>query len=579
MLGFGQAAVHLNCLQTALNGDITLSWNAPTTACPAGCFVANDVYVSTTGKAGTYTLLTSINNSTTINYTHVGANGNNNQNIFYFIQTVCNCGLGNITINSDTAGNALLATPIINYITVKGNVVVMNWQPSTSSQTYAYQLYYIDGTGAHQLDTVNGLSTVIFTDSFLNPNTQSITFSIAAIDSCGTKGLFNNATPQHTIFLQSSVDRCNQSINLNWNAYANWLGGVSNYEVYVKLNHDTFKIAKTLTPLQLSTILNGFKDGDTVQIYIKANEGTTAFSSSSNWITIIMNVVQPPTFTLLQTCTIENNNQVKIEFIPDALADIKSYAIYRSTDSVNYTLLTDMNAILPITSTPNTFIDNTANIQHQVYYYKIFSKDSCDRNYYGTRANTILLKGDIAADNTVNLQWNRFKIDTANAYNYILLRSDNNWQTFKYVGNRTKDDTMIWADGLREMYSSKDSFEYKVMAEYKFKSPLLKPYNISYSNDLVIHPNSEIFIPNTIFPKGKNNVFKPIITFPDILNYNLIIFNRLGEKIFTSDNYNTGWDGTFGGNEAPQGNYTYQITFEKPDGKKFVKQGNCVVVY
>lgn len=580
IFGFCQTSVHLNCIKTLLNGDVELSWNNPASACPVGCFTSYDIYVSTTGISGTYNLLSSITNPTTNNFIHIGANGNNNLKLYYFIQTVCNCGAGNFIMNSDTAGNALLSTPIINYITVNRNVVIMNWQPSTSSQTFAYQLYYIDGSGAHQLDTVKGLNTVIFTDSFLNPNTQSVTFSIAAIDSCGTKGLFNNSTPQHTIFLQSAVDRCNQSINLNWNAYANWPGGVNSYQIFVKLNHDTFKVAKTLTPLELSTLLNGYKDGDTVQIYVQANEGgLNKVLSKSNLITIIINVVQPPTFTLFQTCTIENNSQVKLEFIADAMADIKTYAIYRSTDSINYSLINEINVTLPITSTANTFIDNTPNIQQQIFYYKIFSIDSCDRSHFGSTTNTILLKGDIATDNTVNLHWNKFKIDTTHAYNYIVLRSDNNWQTFKYVGSRLSSDTMIWADGLRELYSSKDSFEYKIMAEYRFTKPLLKYYNISYSNDLVIHPNSEIFIPNTIFPKGKNNVFKPIITFPDILNYNLIVFNRLGEKIFNSDSYNTGWDGTFSGSEVPQGNYTYQITFEKPDGKKFVKQGNCVVIY
>jgi len=177
------------------------------------------------------------------------------------------------------------------------------------------------------------------------------------------------------------------------------------------------------------------------------------------------------------------------------------------------------------------------------------------------------------------LSWNTIKIDSALLNGYTILRSNNAWQSFTVVGGVSPTDSMSWADGLRDLYASQDSFEYRIQAQFGFRNSLLGTFNLSFSNDLVIHPNSEIFIPNTIFPKGKNNVFKPIITFPDILNYNLLIFNRLGEKIFTSDSYNTGWDGTFAGNEVPQGNYTYQITFEKPDGKKFVKQGNCVVMY
>lgn len=578
-IGFGQAAVHLNCVKTLQSGDIQLNWSVPTSPCPTGCFVSYDVYVSTTGKSGAYTLLSSINNAATTTYTHVGANGQNNKNIFYFIQTVCNCGAGNIVTNSDTA-NDELKIPKINYITVKGNVVVMSWQPSSSSQTYAYQIYYYAGGSFHPLYTVRGYNTVIFTDSTYNPNTQSVTFTIGSIDSCGSKYVFNDTTPQHTIYLQSSVDRCNQTISLNWNAYTNWRGGVNRYDVFVKLNHDTFKIAKTLTPLELSTLLSGYKDGDTVQIYVQATEGgSNNIVSKSNLITIIINVVQPPAYTLIKNCTVENNKEIKLQIVFDTNADIKAYSIYRSTDDLNYSLINTITLPQPITTAPVNFIDNTADVHHTKYYYKVFSIDSCDRNYVGAKANSIYLSGYVDNQNVTQLSWNKIKIDSALLNGYTILRSNNAWQSFTVVGGVSPTDSMSWADGLRDLYASQDSFEYRIQAQFGFRNSLLGTFNLSYSNDLVIHPNSEIFIPNTIFPKGKNNVFKPIITFPDILNYNLLIFNRLGEKIFNSDSYNTGWDGTFGGNEVPQGNYTYQITFEKPDGKKFVKQGNCVVIY
>jgi gliding motility-associated-like protein len=579
ILGFGQAAVHLNCIKTLLNGDVECYWNVPTNACPATCFVSYDVYASTTGKNGLYTLLSSINNAATTTYKHVGANGNNNQNLYYFIQTICNCGAGNIVVNSDTAGNASLAIPIINYITVNGNSVLMNWQPSTSSQTFAYQIYYVDNSGYHAFDTVQGLNTVNYSSTAYNPNTQSVTFSIAAIDSCGTTGLFNSSTPQHTLFLNAAVDRCNQAVNLNWNAYVNWANGVGKYDVFIKLNHDTFKIIKTLTPLELSTVLTGFKDGDTLQIYIQASEISSTFISKSNVIKIVMNIVQPPLFSLMQTCTVDNNKDVLLEFVLDASADIKAYNIYRSTDSVNYGLLATKAITPPLTNNAILYFDKDAAVHHQKYYYRIFSVDSCGGLHKGYQANSVLLTGNLNAYNTVDLVWNKFAIDTGTVVQYNVLRSVNQGASFIYVGTRMPNDVTSWGDDIHSLYASQDSIIYKIMVEYTFNHTLLHRKNVSYSNDIVIHPNSEIFIPNTIFPKGKNNVFKPIITFPDILNYNLIIFNRIGEKIFTSENYSDGWDGTKSGAEVPQGNYTYQITFEKPNGIKFVKQGNVVVVY
>jgi gliding motility-associated-like protein len=355
---------------------------------------------------------------------------------------------------------------------------------------------------------------------------------------------------------------------------------VNRYDIFVKLNHDTFKIAKTLTPLELSTFLSGYKDGDTVQIYVQATEGGgNNIVSKSNLITIIINVVQPPTYTLLKNCSVENNKDIKLQIVFDTDADIKAYSIYRSTDDINYSLLSTTTFTQPVTTAPVYFIDNAADVHHTKYFYKVFSIDSCGRSYEGAKGNSMYLSGYVDNQNVTQLSWNKIKIDSALLNGYTILRSNNAWQSFVVVGGVSPTDSTSWADGLRDLYASQDSFEYRIQAQFGFRNSLLGTFNLSYSNDLVIHPNSEIFIPNTIFPKGKNNVFKPIITFPDILNYNLIVFNRLGEKIFTSESYNTGWDGTFGGNEVPQGNYTYQLSFEKPDGKKFVKQGNCVVIY
>ena len=147
------------------------------------------------------------------------------------------------------------------------------------------------------------------------------------------------------------------------------------------------------------------------------------------------------------------------------------------------------------------------------------------------------------------------------------------------IGN-VDSTKFIFIDNLQQYATSSDSFCYRVEAHFNFANKLFVPSNnISLSNDWCAHCYSEFFAPNTIFPKGKNNLFKPIITFPDIENYQMIIFNRYGEKIFISNDYSTGWNGTFSGTEVPQGNYTYLITFQKPDGKKFVQQGNVVVIY
>jgi gliding motility-associated-like protein len=71
-----------------------------------------------------------------------------------------------------------------------------------------------------------------------------------------------------------------------------------------------------------------------------------------------------------------------------------------------------------------------------------------------------------------------------------------------------------------------------------------------------------IYVPNAFTPDGDglNEVFLPILTAgykPG--TYELNIYNRWGERIFSTQEENTGWDGTYLGNQVQIGTYTYTI--------------------
>lgn len=83
----------------------------------------------------------------------------------------------------------------------------------------------------------------------------------------------------------------------------------------------------------------------------------------------------------------------------------------------------------------------------------------------------------------------------------------------------------------------------------------------------VIHLRDELllFVPNTFTPDGDqyNSVFLPVFgSAYDPVNYSLQIFDRWGELIFESRDIAYGWDGTYQGNLAQQGTYTWRIILE-----------------
>jgi gliding motility-associated-like protein len=85
---------------------------------------------------------------------------------------------------------------------------------------------------------------------------------------------------------------------------------------------------------------------------------------------------------------------------------------------------------------------------------------------------------------------------------------------------------------------------------------------------IVMREDLLFYVPNTFTPDGDtyNEEFTPIFYSGfDADDYHLTIFNRWGEIVFESYNYEKGWDGSYGSNKektAQQGTYTWKIEFK-----------------
>jgi len=70
-----------------------------------------------------------------------------------------------------------------------------------------------------------------------------------------------------------------------------------------------------------------------------------------------------------------------------------------------------------------------------------------------------------------------------------------------------------------------------------------------------------IYFPNAFTPDGDsvNDVFKPVVR--NISTLKMYVLNRWGELIFSTDDADKGWDGTYRGKACPEGTYTYTSTY------------------
>jgi len=71
-------------------------------------------------------------------------------------------------------------------------------------------------------------------------------------------------------------------------------------------------------------------------------------------------------------------------------------------------------------------------------------------------------------------------------------------------------------------------------------------------------------IPNAFTPNGDgfNDVFHVVLS-AEPLDFELLIFDRWGERIFSSTDPQAMWDGSYNGSLAQDGVYVYQVTYRK----------------
>lgn len=98
---------------------------------------------------------------------------------------------------------------------------------------------------------------------------------------------------------------------------------------------------------------------------------------------------------------------------------------------------------------------------------------------------------------------------------------------------------------------------------------------VSYSNC-----TCSVLVPTGFSPNGDgaNDMFRATATCP-LKSFSMVIYNRWGEMVYSSDNIRDPWDGTFKGVKAPISTFVYVVEYTWMDGsKKSVMHGNVTLV-
>ncbi len=101
----------------------------------------------------------------------------------------------------------------------------------------------------------------------------------------------------------------------------------------------------------------------------------------------------------------------------------------------------------------------------------------------------------------------------------------------------------------------------------------------STSGKMIIYVYRPLKMPNAFTPNGDgiDDVFRIPPQFATTIK-SFSVFNRWGQKIFSTTNSSVGWDGYFKGGEQPPGTYVWMIQFVDPLTNKFETASGTVIL-
>jgi gliding motility-associated-like protein len=114
---------------------------------------------------------------------------------------------------------------------------------------------------------------------------------------------------------------------------------------------------------------------------------------------------------------------------------------------------------------------------------------------------------------------------------------------------------------------------YTVTVTDKYGSQHVHEFHVTVDNEC-----TAVFIPSAFSPNGdgNNDVFR--VYGKNITGFKISIMNRQGQLVYTSNNIDLGWDGTFKGELLPSQVFVYTVIYTNSKGKQYIKKGQFTLI-
>jgi gliding motility-associated-like protein len=266
----------------------------------------------------------------------------------------------------------------------------------------------------------------------------------------------------------------------------------------------------------------------------------------------------------IKVATVANNKVVAVTWDTSLFAHPHEYLVCKH--DVTGTKLIDSKIM-----TGTSFTDQDVDINQEHFIYTVQTIDHCkETGVVGNVGLPMILEGNYMNDMS-HLSWTAYRQwDDGVDYYQIQILDNGEFSTIGEV------------PGTQTAYVDKDGHD-EIDGQYVFRI-IAVSYDSSIrstSNEITLIGSSLVWIPNAFSPNedDHNPNFKPSPKFIYLLKdgtyreYEMTIFNRWGELLFTTNNVKEGWDGTYNGKDCEMESYLYHIRISGLDRVVYDKKG------
>ncbi len=359
-----------------------------------------------------------------------------------------------------------------------------------------------------------------------------------------------------TVFLRSGdYDKCYNSLTLNWSAYVGT--DVASYTVLGR------KIGQPYSYFGSTA--------DTTFATAELEEGTDynfmVIATLQNGLKSLSNIISYTTFkpklpdqSLIGIDTIVNRQgAVELHCQIDVDADLQGYSIQQFSDGqkLNDNQITDF-------SQP-TFIFNADNAKAA---YNLSALNYCGEPIFTTSdVYPIVIEADADAE-SMQVKWNR---SLSNSEQYTVFCSVDGGAEKTVAIDLT--DTSI---GLNFNEIADDRAQ-----NFCIRVEAADGSRLSQSNTVCVERQADMWLPTAFTPNGDglNDTFGPVVKSAQITDFEFIVYDRYGGRVFVSSSPDNRWDGTHSGKQVAEGGYLYYLKAKLQNGQTIERKGSVNVVY